>query len=141
MIEVKIAEPGDSDKLALRPEDQAEANPNWRTAVEAEIAKGHALSCWAGSTLVAMFGIAMAPDLLGPWLLCSDHIERHKRHVMRRARVWVQRLHDWQNAPTVGNYIGKQAHSNRKFVQALGFLIIPSPSGAHDFFYLPRAHV
>jgi hypothetical protein len=139
MIEIKRAEPGDSDKLTLRPEDQAEVSPEWRAHVEAEIAHGFVLCYWAGPTLVAMFGITKAPDLLGPWLLCSDHINAHRGDLMAVARACVDEFRTY--AETVGNYIGKHAHANRKFIQKLGFLIIKCPSGDHDFFYLPRTHV
>jgi hypothetical protein len=37
------------------------------------------------------------------------------------------------------NYIPKRAHSNREFVQALGFVILPSPRDGFDLFFLPHA--
>lgn len=136
MIRLLPAQPGDSAKLGLRPEDAAEASPEWRTEVEAQIALRACGAFWDGTELVALAGICQGPDLAAPWLLCSPSVERHKRTLMRRSRAVVAGLRDVRE--TVGNYIGKQSLENRKFIRALGFVILPGPSGDHDFFYLPK---
>lgn len=136
MIRRIKALPGDSAKLALRPEDAAEVSPDWRTEVEAQIARGAAAAFWDGTELVALAGVCTGPDLACPWLLCSPSVARHRATLMRRSRAVVGGLREVEE--TVGNYIGKQSLENRKFIQALGFVILPSPSGDHDFFYLPK---
>lgn len=136
MIALRDAEPGDTQHLTLRAEDAREVRPGWQQAVEREIRDGTVVAYWDGSDLVALWGITVGPDFWGPWLLASDHIEKHQREAVRRARRAVRHLKTLPR--TVGNYIGKHATSNRKFVEALGFVIIESPSGDHDFFYLPK---
>lgn len=139
MIDIREAQPGDSARLVLRPEDAAEVTLGWQGRTEAEIAAGRALAAWDGDELVALCGVAPGEDLLAPWLLASPSIRRHRRLLAQKARHLVATLRD--DLCTVGNYIGKDSPSNRKFIQKLGFVILPSPSGDHDFFYLPKSHV
>ncbi|MFN3914736.1 MAG: hypothetical protein ACK4K3_07435 [Aquabacterium sp.] len=136
MIENKPAVPGDSLRLCLRPEDAEEASPGWQDRVEQQIAHGNVRAFWEGDHLVALAGITPGPDFLSPWLLTSERVTKHAKVALRIGRGVVQAL---QREPhTVGNYIGKSAKTNRRFVEALGFLILPCPSGDHDFFYLPK---
>lgn len=139
MIDLRDAKVGDAARLVLRPEDAAEVSPGWQERTEAEIAAGRALAAWDGDELVALCGIAPSEDLASPWLLASPRISRHRRLLAKTARHLVADLRTYPC--TVGNYIGKASASNRKFIQKLGFVILPSPSGDHDFFYLPKSHV
>lgn len=136
MIENRKAQPGDTLRLVLRQEDAQEVSPGWQATIEAEIAQGAAQAYWEGEHLVALAGVAMGPDLLCPWLLTSDRVIKHKKLVIRMGRRLVQAL--LREPTVVGNYIGKHAKTNRRFVESLGFVILPSPSGDHDFFYLPK---
>ena len=136
MIDLRDARPGDSGRLVLRPEDAAEVSPEWHALTEQEIALGRVLAAWEGDELIALCGIALGDGLAAPWLLASTSIQRHRRLLAKMARALVADLRTYRC--TVGNYIGKASASNRKFIQALGFVILPSPSGAHDFFYLPQ---
>ncbi len=139
-IQLRIAQPGDTAHLQLRPEDATEVSPAWAAKVESEIAAGRAVAAWEGPELVALCGAAPGHDFLSPWLLASPAIEKHSRTVMRHARQFVADLRSDGRA-LVGNHIGKNAAANRAFVQALGFVIVASPGGSHDFFYLPKNHV
>lgn len=138
-IQLRIAQPGDTAHLQLRPEDAAEVSPTWAAKVEAEIAAGRAVAAWDGPELVALCGAVPGPDLLCPWLLASSAIEKHRVAAMRHARHFVADLLKG-GSTVVGNYIGKGSTANREFVQALGFVIVASPTGPHDFFFLPKNH-
>lgn len=139
-IQLRAAQPGDTAHIQLRPEDAAEVSPAWASVVEAEIAAGRAVAAWDGPELVALCGAVPGPDLLSPWLLASPAIEKHRVTALRHARHFVADLLK-SGYSVVGNYIGKASKANREFVQALGFVIVPSPDGSRDFFYLPKNHV
>lgn len=140
MIELVSAKPGDTALLNLRPEDAAEAGPDWREKVEDEVARGQSVvAAWDRGELVALFGVTRGPDFIGPWMLASPLISRHRVTALRHARNVATALRETRE--TVGNYIGKHARRNRHFVRSLGFVIVESPSGSHDFFYLPKTNV
>lgn len=139
MITNRPATVADIMALQLRPEDAAEASPDWRA---------HAISCMnhgdvvqaflLGDTVVALVGMTQGPMFAAPWLLCSPLVEGHKTFLWRRALRLVEVIRESKGFATIGNFIGKHSTSNRRFIQALGFVILVSPSGDHDFFYLPH---
>lgn len=96
------------------------------------------MAAWDGPELVALCGAVPGPSLLSPWFLASSAIEKHRVAAMRHARHFVADL--LKGGAVVGNYIGKASTANREFIQALGFVILQSPTGDHDFFYLPKNH-
>lgn len=91
--------------------------------------------------IVAIWGITSTDKTLSPWLLCSDLIENHKGTVWRLAKHALQTLQGAANRGwLVYNYMAKENRQAREFVQALGFVVLPTPASPFDFFYLP-AHV
>lgn len=138
MIELRDAKPGDAGLLQLRPEDAQEVSAGWVDRTEAEIAAGRVRAAWDGDELVALFGLTTGPDFMAPWLLASPSISRYRRETCTEARKLVRLLQREGYPTVVGNYVGKQAAGNRRFIQALGFVILPCPTGDHDFFYLPK---
>lgn len=104
-----------------------------------EVLQAARMAAWDGPELVALCGAVPGPDLLCPWLLASSAIEKHRVAAMRHARHFVADLLK-SGSTVVGNYIGKGSTANREFIQALGFVIVASPTGPHDFFFLPKNH-
>lgn len=141
MIDVRAAQPGDTNLLTLRWDDLLEVSADWRARIETEIAQPDttAVAIWDGDELLCLAGVTRGPAFVGPWMLASPSISKFPLETIKRARNFVRYLRDVEG--TVGNYIGKQASNNRKFIEALGFVIIESPSGDHDFFYLPKHNV
>jgi hypothetical protein len=133
------ARPSDAYELQLRAEDAAEVSEAWRQAVEFSILNGEAFSFRdQDGALVALFGIDRTEHAAGIWLLSSSLIEQHKAAAWRIATRVVKHLQQ-QCSGLIYNYIPKRAHSNREFVQALGFVILPSPRDGFDLFFLPHA--
>lgn len=130
--------PSDAYLLQLRPEDAREVSEGWREKVAESIRQGNTYAALEGGELLALFGIQPGPGVLGPWLLCARGIRRHQRELMRRARRVVHALRQSAQAGTlVYNYIPKDSHGNRRFVERLGFVILPAPGDGQDLFFLP----
>jgi hypothetical protein len=139
MITDRPATEADIKALELRPEDAAEVSPDWRIRAIYSLRKGALIQAYLdGDKVVALCGLTEGPMFAGPWLLCSPEVENHKAYVWRKAKRLVGILRDNAKSVTVGNYIGKASRSNRRFIQALGFVILVAPTGDHDFFYLPH---
>lgn len=141
LLAVRPAEPEDAFALVPRPEDAAEIqqygflNPAVALMDSLELSR----SAWAATDaggLVALFG--HSEDDLGvhPWMVCSRAVKRHPRPLLGLSRLAVD---GWRSLGVpVWNYISKQAHTNRRFVEHLGFVIEPLPHHPRfDRFYLP----
>lgn len=138
-VVVRPADPSDAYELQLRAEDAAEVSEAWRQSTERAILNGEALSFRdQDGALVALFGITRSEYVTNIWLLSSPLIEQHKASAWRYAKRVVEYLRQ-QRSGLISNYIPKGAHSNREFVLALGFLILPSPRDGFDLFFLPHA--
>lgn len=123
----------DLDAIQLRPEDAREVSPGWK-----ESALGPA-SCAAlddQGRVVAIGGAVLGPEEVGVWLLCSDLVGNHRVTLGRAILRVLEALR--QDSRLVFNYIPKDSHGNRRFVERLGFRILPSPGEGPDFFYLPN---
>ena len=137
MIDFKPATPAHVEAIELRPEDSLEVSPGWRERLLADLENVMAAEDPEG-TVVALFGVKAGEHELGPWLLCSAAVERHQATLLRTARRVVRSLR--QDGRLVFNYIPKDSTGNRRFVERLGFRILPSPGDGMDLFYLP-SHV
>jgi hypothetical protein len=138
MIQASPAKPEDAFELALREEDSREVSEGWRVSLALAIAAGEGVAYRdSEGHLLALFGLSVFDKEASPWLLCSPLIEQHKVAVWRRARRIVASFRKDANGRLVYNYIPKDSHGNRAFVQALGFRILPSPRDGFDLFYLP----
>lgn len=123
------------DAIRLRPEDAREVTPGWKERA----LQGR--TSWAAvdgrGRVVAVWGVVIGDRELGPWLLCSPLVARHTRTLMRKATSLVQWLRGDRHRLSF-NHIPKDSPGNRRFVERLGFRIIPSPGPGPDFFYLPH---
>lgn len=139
------AEPEDAFRLVLCEQDAREralrGHPKPQEAF-AEALAALPLSIAAEDQegrVVACGGIAETKEWVSPWLLFSDLAVRHKFTLLKAARRVVKGLvEDTNGGRMVFNYIGKESHEAREFVQRLGFRILPSPAGPFDLFYLPH---
>lgn len=86
---------------------------------------------------VAVFGFALTRELACPWMLSSESIEKYRRDTALAARPLILRWKALAGKTLMGNYIHKDNQRARAFVTSLGFVILPSPAGSFDFFYLP----
>lgn len=121
------------DSIQLRPEDASEVSEGWKeAALEGTYSRAAVDS---HGRVVAVYGWATSEQEVGPWLLCSDLVRQHRRFLARHARRMVQAFR--QDGRLVFNYIPKDSPGNRRFVERLGFRILPSPGEGPDFFYLP----
>jgi hypothetical protein len=138
MIHEEPAKPEDAFELQLREEDAREVPEGWREELSQAIRAGQAFSYrdFSGA-LVGIFGFNESSHEVGPWLLCSRLVGDHRRALVQSARLWVKFLQAYAGGRLIYNYIPKNSPSNRAFVQALGFRILPSPREGFDFFYLP----
>lgn len=87
---------------------------------------------------VAIFGCAFSQERAYPWMLSSPQIKHYARDVVLHGRFCVSEWHALARELEVRllcNWIHKKNHSARRFVQALGFTILPAPNGDFDFFY------
>lgn len=138
MIRSLPAQPKDAYEIQLREEDAREVPEGWREELARAILTGTAVSYRdPQGRLVGIFGFNESDREVGPWLLCSDLVEGHRREVVQLARQWVGLLKDMAGERLVYNFIPKDSTRNRAFVTALGFRILPSPRDGFDFFYLP----
>jgi hypothetical protein len=139
MIHQAEAVPADAFELVLREEDAQEVTEGWRERVAACIATVGAVAFRdATGALLGLGGVVHVNDhSISPWMLCSAGIREHARDIWRAAKCGVSHLHGFTGHALVFNHIPKKSHSNRRFIQRLGFHIIPSPDGEFDLFYLP----
>jgi hypothetical protein len=141
MIHASPAKPEDAFELNLRDEDAREVSPGWREALAITIAAEEAVAYRdREGNLLALYGLCVFSNEASPWLLCSPLVERHKATVWRRAKRLMRALQAHRGDRLIYNFIPKDSHGNRRFVQALGFRILPSPRDGFDLFYLPCAN-
>ena len=138
MIHLSPAKPEEAFELDLREEDAREVSPGWRGLVSLAIESG---SAFAGrddqGRLVGLGGVNADDYTMSPWLLCSPLVDDHKLTALRLGKRTVAFMRRSAGGRLVHNFIPKDAPGNRRFVQALGFLILPSPRDGFDFFFLP----
>ena len=138
---VSPAKPEDAFELQLREEDACEVSAGWREVCAASIRHhGGIIARDERGRVVALGGVGLEEGTCVPWLLCSDLLADHRAAVWRCAK---RALRDYlrpaaRSGLLVHNFIPKHSHGNRRFVQALGFRILPSPRDGFDFFYLPH---
>lgn len=121
------------DAIQLRPEDAREASEGWKDAADPERSVA---AVDTEGRVVAVFGIVEGAREVGVWLLCSDLVDNHRATLWRHAKGFVKLLR--KDPRLAFNFIPKDSHGNRRFVERLGFRILPTPGGTHDFFYLPH---
>lgn len=140
MITVRPAVPEDAARIKLRVEDLAEAHlyrfPSPRAGLLHSIeVSQEAFTALDGKTVVAIWGVFQDEVGLHPWLMSSKAVAGHSRALLGHARSLVQRLR--ASGLPINNLIGKQSVSNRRFVEHLGFRIVPLRNPVFDRFYLP----
>ena len=139
MIYAAPSDPSDAFELQLREEDAKEVSEGWRHGVALAILDGGCVSYRSPEgLLLGIFGMAQVGEEFGIWLLCSGHAARFKASVWRTAKRMVAQARTSANGRLIYNFIPKYSTSNREFVSALGFRILPSPRDGFDFFYLPQ---
>lgn len=142
MIHRDPAVPSDAYHIDLRDEDRAECERYGRgsaeQALEASIRSSPAATFRDDDgTILAIFGVSSSEDgSLHPWMVSGRAVSQHRRALVGVGRYVVERLR--QCAGPVYNFISKDAHSARRFITSLGFVIQPQP-GPFDLFYLPCA--
>jgi hypothetical protein len=147
MLHISPARPEDAHELTLREEDAREVSQYLLGDPVAALAASIDPACTMAfrdpqGRLVGLGGATSDARTLSPWLLCSDRLEAHKASAWRLAKRYVAILQQQADEGyLIYNYIAKDSAQARKFVQALGFVILPSPAGSFDFFYLPPSHV
>jgi hypothetical protein len=135
------ARPADAFELDLREEDQAEVSEGWRTRAANAIEEGNAQTYRdAAGSIVGIFGVTFPLDgVVSPWLLCSPLLAQHRREALRRGRRMIDAIRRAAPDAFVFNHIPKAATSNRRFVQAMGFRVVPSGESGLDLIYFPEA--
>lgn len=133
------------DSMVLREEDRRELlahepGRDLSTAVwNSSCISSSALVALDGDgQVVAAFGITEGDHEVCPWLLCSALAERNAIVGMRLARQFIALLRRVAGPRTAFNWIHKDSTQARRFIQRLGFRIIPAPAGDFDYFYLPH---
>lgn len=141
-LQFALAGPRDILEFPLRAEDATEVSEGWRESTVALAAEEPVFLAHDELGPVALFGASMMDGMVSPWLLCSDRLGRNRAAVLRHARALVaERLQPLADSgQLIYNFIPKDSPGNRRFVQALGFRILPSPRDGFDFFYLPCAN-
>ena len=141
MIAVVKARPEHAALLAprLRAEDREEAalypcSPEEGLRASIEL-PGWAEAAFDGDTILALYGVAQVSGVARPWLMASEAFQGHARAFLRLARFHATALRA-QGGPC-WNFIGKQSHSNKRFVEAHGFIVKPLSRGPFDIFTLP----
>jgi len=124
--------------LELRPEDAREVSEGWRQRCLADPNGTAVVDEWG--RVVAIYGAVQGDREVGPWLLCSALIEQYPKRVMRYARGFIKGMRAGAagSGRLVFNYVPKDSPGNRRFIESLGFRILPSPGPGPDFFYLPH---
>jgi hypothetical protein len=126
-IECGLSRPGQSVWHTLHESVKLTENP--LTAVDPE------------GEPVAIFGCAFDHTRAYPWMLSTPYIRLFPRECLVLGRRITT---DWADSavergiPMLCNWIHKENLSARRFVESLGFTILPAPTGDFDFFY---AHV
>lgn len=140
-LEVRPARGSDAAALRPRPEDLREIQQYGYLSPEAALRDSLAISgrAWAGTIdgrVVALLGVSQDDTGVHPWLMSDSALAGRKRAVLGLGRGIVDWLREFR-AP-VWNFISKDAHGSRRFVEHLGFVIEPLPDNPRfDRFYLP----
>ena len=132
-------------RFAMRPADALEvslARPDAspKTVASESVAMSiEACAAVAGDEVVALFGLAEAPQHLAyPWMLSASSVSRHGVQALRVGRSIVA----WWKRRTQGkllcNYVHRENTSAIRYIQRLGAVVVPSPTGPFDFFYFPN---
>lgn len=135
------ATPADVDELVMRPEDSAEIElwgVEQATAVVESIEDSRQAVTVRDSAgrVVCIYGYSSPTALVHPWMLSSALVAEHPHAALRMGRWMVDFFAN--SDKLVCNWVGKEAHRNRAFITALGFVIVPTPGSPFDFFFLPK---
>lgn len=150
MINLDLAYPEDGYAMQLRQEDYEEAllyegrgaPGGHRLALSIQASHEAMKAVDEDGNILAIGGIQHFPGRVCPWVVCSPLIHKHRRFAVGFSQRWIANFCNQLPPGTlVCNYIGKTSRSNRRFVEMLGFTIVPAPSGPFDFFYLQVPHV
>lgn len=131
--------------FSLRPADATEvllSRPDASPSVvvrESVALSIEACAAVDGDEVVALFGLAEAPQHLAyPWMLSAPSVGRHGVQALRVGRAIVA----WWKRRTQGkllcNYVHRENTSAIRYIQRLGAVVVPSPTGPFDFFYFPH---
>lgn len=133
--------PADLEEIELREEDAQEVEQGGGLDLRPLYPKirGHfALTARdQQGRIVGIFGIVQGGGVLSPWMLCTRLIENHRVEAYRQARRFLRVL--LSEAPPralLTNRIAKSSHSARRYVESLGFVVVPT-AGAFDLFFHP----
>ncbi len=89
--------------------------------------------------VVAILGCSFGAGYAFPWMLSSALVRQHKKAAISLAQMmveeWMEEARE-KGIPMLCNYINRDNHSARRYVQGLGFTIFNSPGpGPFDFFF------
>lgn len=139
----------DADQIDIRAEDLAEI-ALYGSAISPQEGIRRSILCspeaWTArdpktGEVVAIFGVGEGHTAEGivrsPWLISSEGLRRHGRDAIRIGRAVRENLQKQvKRGAIVRNYISKQAHANRAFVERVGYVIEHVPDSPFDIFRL-----
>ncbi len=82
--------------------------------------------------VVAILGCSFGAGYAFPWMLSSALVRQHGKAAVSLAQMMVEEWKEQavkQGIPMLCNYINRENHSARRYVQALGFTDISSSPG------------
>jgi hypothetical protein len=92
-----------------------------------------AWSMWVDGRLAAVFGVvgvSVTPGIGVPWLLGTQHLERHGGRLVRFGARYIDQMHTAY--PVLMNYVSAENDRSIRWLENLGFSIdAPSPLGPY----------
>lgn len=133
------------ERFVMRPADEAEVSiacpyDSSRGVLEDSVNMSvEAAAAVDGDEVVAFFGLSESTSYLAhPWMLSAASISRYGR----RALFVGFDIVTWWKRRTTGkllcNYVHRENTSAVRYIQRLGAVVVPSPTGPFDFFYFPN---
>ena len=75
----------------------------------------------SGGEVIALFGVSDGPDMGIPWMLASDEIMKHPRHLVDGCRRWVSEM--LPRYRLLVNYVHAENATAIAWLQHIGFTI------------------
>lgn len=132
--------------MRLRASDLREVNlwapgKNPSDVLQLSVATGDAAYAAIGEDgeVVAIGGFSVDGNVVSPWLIAADSLQRHRKQLMRHSKTFLEGLLRDFPGHVLGNHVNRDNKPARSFLRALGAVIVPTPGRADfDFFFFPR---
>lgn len=148
-VSIVRSKPLHAFRIRLRACDLLEGN-SWVTGQSAaetlSLSISHSTEAFTAFTeegdVIGIFGYSVRDHHVTPWLMCSDHMDKYTKRLLRTAHGVIDDLLREHPGKLLCNHVARGNQSAKRFLQSLGFRIMPSPGmGEFEFFFHPKSCV